>query len=374
MYRFTGKSDMDAAPVDDRQEKFSGTQEVREAHRFDAAKLEAYLADRIEGFQKPLEVRQFKGGQSNPTYQLITPNRKYVLRRKPPGKLLASAHAVDREYRIISALHPTGFPVPKPYLLCEDESIIGTMFYVMDCVEGRIYWGPMLPDQTPKQRSEIYDAMNDTFARLHNMDWQKLGLEDFGKPGNYVGRQVARWTKQYKASETDRIDEMEKLIEWLPQHLPTDARDSIVHGDYRLDNMILHPTEPKVIAVLDWELCTIGDPMADFTYHLMQWMMPEGTTTGGGTGSLLGADLAALGIPAMEAYTEAYCRRTNRAGVPNLNYYAAYNFFRLAGILQGIVGRVRDGTASNANAAQNAAAVRPLAERAWHFAKRAGAR
>jgi aminoglycoside phosphotransferase (APT) family kinase protein len=365
---------MSVAPVDDRQEKFSGTQEVREAHRFDAAKLEAYLAERIEGFQKPLEVRQFKGGQSNPTYQLITPNRKYVLRRKPPGKLLASAHAVDREYRIISALHPTGFPVPKPYLLCEDESIIGTIFYVMDCVEGRIYWGPMLPDQTPKQRGEIYDAMNDTFAHLHNMDWQKLGLEDFGKPGNYVGRQVARWTKQYKASESERINEMEKLIEWLPQHLPADARDSVVHGDYRLDNMILHPTEPRVIAVLDWELCTIGDPMADFTYHLMQWMMPEGTTTGGGTGSLLGADLSALGIPSMEAYTEAYCRRTNRASVPNLDYYAAYNFFRLAGILQGIVGRVRDGTASNANAAQNAAAVRPLAERAWHFAQRAGAR
>ena len=365
---------MDAAPLDDRQEKYSGTQEVREAHRFEAAKLEAYLAERIDGFQTPLEVRQFKGGQSNPTYQLITPNRKYVLRRKPPGKLLPSAHAVDREFRVISALYPTGFPVAKPYVLCEDEGVIGTIFYVMECVEGRIYWGPMLPDQSPKQRGEVYDAMNETFAKLHNMDWQKLGLEDFGKPGNYVGRQVARWTKQYKASETDRIDEMEKLIEWLPQHLPADARDSIVHGDYRLDNMILHPTEPKVVAVLDWELCTIGDPMADFTYHLMQWMMPEGTTTGGGTGSLLGADLAALGIPSMEAYTDAYCRRTNRTGVPNLDYYAAYNFFRLAGILQGIVGRVRDGTASNSNAAQNAAAVRPLAERAWYFAQRAGAR
>ena len=365
---------MDAAPLDDRQEKYSGTQEVREAHRFEAAKLEAYLAERIDGFQTPLEVRQFKGGQSNPTYQLITPNRKYVLRRKPPGKLLPSAHAVDREFRVISALYPTGFPVAKPYVLCEDEGVIGTIFYVMECVEGRIYWGPMLPDQSPKQRGEVYDAMNETFAKLHNMDWQKLGLEDFGKPGNYVGRQVARWTKQYKASETDRIDEMEKLIEWLPQHLPSDARDSIVHGDYRLDNMILHPTEPKVVAVLDWELCTIGDPMADFTYHLMQWMMPEGTTTGGGTGSLLGADLAALGIPSMEAYTDAYCRRTNRTGVPNLDYYAAYNFFRLAGILQGIVGRVRDGTASNSNAAQNAAAVRPLAERAWYFARRAGAR
>jgi len=364
---------MSQQPIDDRQEKFSGTKEVAEQHRFDVKKLEAYLAERIDGFEAPLEVRQFKGGQSNPTYQLVTPNRKYVLRRKPPGKLLASAHAVDREYKAISALHPTGFPVPKPYLLCEDESITGTIFYVMECVEGRIYWGPMLPDQTSKQRTEIYDAMNETLARLHNLDYEKIGLTDFGKPGNYVGRQISRWTKQYQLSETETIDEMNKLIEWLPAHLPADERNSVVHGDYRLDNMILHPTEPKVLAVLDWELCTIGDPMADFTYHLMQWMMPEGTTTGGGTGSLLGADLAKLGIPALEAYTQAYLKRTGRNEWPNLDYYAAYNFFRLAGILQGIVGRVRDGTASNANAAQNAAAVRPLAESAWHFAKRAGA-
>jgi aminoglycoside phosphotransferase (APT) family kinase protein len=356
--------------TDDRQNLFSGTKDVVERYRFDEKKLETYLAERIPGFQTPMEVRQFKGGQSNPTYQIVTPNRKYVLRRKPPGKLLPSAHAVDREYRIIAALHPTGFPVAKPYLLCEDESIIGTMFYVMDCVEGRIYWGPLLPDQTPKQRHDIYDAMNETFAKLHNMDWEKLGLQDYGKPGNYVGRQVARWTKQYKASETERIDEMEKLIEWLPQHLPTDARDSIVHGDYRLDNMILHPTEPKVIAVLDWELCTIGDPMADFTYHLMQWQMPGGVSSGG---SLLGVDFAAMGIPPIDEYTAMYCKRTNRETVPNMDYYAAYNFFRLAGILQGIVGRVRDGTAANANAAQNAAGVRPLAERGWHFAKRAGA-
>jgi len=356
--------------LDDRQEKFSGTKEVVERYRFDEKKLEAYLAERIEGFSAPLEVRQFKGGQSNPTYKLITPNRNYVLRRKPPGKLLPSAHAVDREYRIISALHPTGFPVAKPYLLCEDESVIGTMFYVMDCVEGRIYWGPLLPDQTPKQRAAIYDAMNETFAKLHGMDWEKLGLADYGKPGNYVGRQVSRWTKQYQLSESETIPEMNRLIDWLPRHLPTDARDSIVHGDYRLDNMILHPTEPKVIAVLDWELCTIGDPMADFTYHLMQWQMPGGVSSGG---SLLGADFQALGIPAMEEYTAMYCRRTGRATTPNLDYYAAYNFFRLAGILQGIVGRVRDGTAANANAAQNAAGVRPLAERAWHFAERAGA-
>ncbi len=248
-----------------------------------------------------------------------------------------------------------------------------TMFYAMDmdCVEGRIYWGPMLPDQTPQQRTKIYDAMNETFARLHNLDWEKLGLQDYGKPGNYVARQTARWTKQYKASETEHIDEMERLIEWLPQHLPTDARDSNVPGDYRLDNQIQHPTEPKVIAVLDWELSTIGDPLADFTYHLMQWQMPGGVSSGG---SLLDADFKALGIPDKDAYTAMYCHRTRRDQMPNMDYYAAYNFFRLAGILQGIVGRVRDGTAANANAAQNAAGVRPLAERAWHFAQRAGAK
>ena len=362
---------MAEAAIDDRQEKFSGTQDVREAHRFDASRLERYLAEHIEDFRAPLDVRQFKGGQSNPTYQLVTPNRKYVLRRKPPGKLLPSAHAVDREYRIISALYPTGFPVARPYLMCEDENVIGTIFYVMDYVEGRIYWGPLLPDQTPAQRTAIYDAMNETFARLHNLDWQALGLSDFGKPGNYVGRQIARWGKQYKASETERIDEMEQLIEWLPQHLPQDARDSIVHGDYRLDNMILHPTEPRVLAVLDWELSTIGDPMADFTYHLMQWQMPEGLTSGGG--GLLTADLAAMGIPSMEDYAATYLRRTHRAEAPNMNYYAAYNFFRIAAILQGIIGRVRDGTASSANATADAGPVRALAERGWEFARRAGA-
>ena len=354
----------------DRQQAFYGTQQVREQHRFDTVRLEQYL-ERIEGFSPPLTVRQFKGGQSNPTYQLITPTQTYVLRRKPPGKLLPSAHAVDREFLILSALHPTGFPVARPHLLCEDESIIGTMFYVMEHVEGRIYWGPLLPDQTPQQRHMIYDAMNETFARLHNLDWRSLGLDGFGKPGNYVARQIARWTKQYKASETEHIDEMEKLIEWLPQHLPEAPRDAIVHGDYRLDNMVLHPTKPQVLAVLDWELCTIGDPMADFTYHLMQWQMPgEGSNTGR---TLLNADLPSLGIPSMDEYTAWYLRRTIRQNLPELDYYAAYNFFRLAGILQGIVGRVRDGTAASAQGAENAARVRPLAERGWHFARRAGA-
>src|SRR6185503_5509052 len=292
-----------------REQANTGTDLVPEAQRFDEASLDRWMKANVAGYQGPLEVRKFKGGQSNPTYQLITPTKKYVLRRKPPGKLLPSAHAVDREYRIIAALHPTGFPVAKPYLLCEDESVIGTIFYVMDCVEGRIYWGPLLPDQTPEQRRAIYNAMSETFARLHNLDWRALGLEDYGKPGNYVARQISRWTKQYKASETERIDEMEKLIAWLPEHLPQAPRDSIVHGDYRLDNMILHPTEPKVIAVLDWELCTIGDPMADFTYHLMQWQMPGGVSSGGAT--LLSADLTSLGIPSMDEYTAWYLRRTN---------------------------------------------------------------
>ncbi len=362
---------MTHAESDDRQEKFSGTKEVTEIHRFDEKKLEAYLAGRIEGFTGPLEVRQFKGGQSSPTYQLITPNGKYVLRRKPPGKLLPSAHAVDREYRVISALHPTGFPVAKPYLLCTDDSVVGTMFYVMDYVEGRIYWNPLLPGCRPKERRAIYEAMNETLARLHKLDYMKLRLEDFGKPGAYITRQISRWTKQYQLSETETIPEMNRLIEWLPANVPPQEYNSIVHGDYRLDNMILHPTEPKVLAVLDWELSTIGDPMADFTYHLMQWVMPQRDPSS--PASLAGFDLGPLGIPAMEEYAAMYCRNVGRTNVPNLDYYTSYNFFRLAAILQGIVGRVRDGTAANVNAASNTDAVRALADMAWRYAERAGA-
>src|SRR5215471_9935434 len=359
-------------PAPNRQETFSGTKDVTPAHRFDVKKLEAYLADRIDGFQTPMQVRQFRGGQSNPTYQLITPNRKYVLRRKPPGKLLPSAHAVDREFRAISALHPTGFPVAKPYLLCEDDSVIGTMFYVMECVEGRVVWESAIPGAEKKERWAIYDAMNETIARLHTIDYEKIGLGDFGKPGAYVARQISRWTKQYLASETETIAEMNKLIEWLPAHLPPEGKPSVVHGDYRLDNMILHPTQPKVLAVIDWELCTIGDPMADFTYHLMQWMMMPGGGSAG-TQTLVSSNLEELGIPTLDEYIDMYMKRTGRTERPDMNYYAAYNFFRLGGILQGIVGRVRDGTAASANAASTASAVRPLAQRAWHFAKRAGA-
>ncbi len=353
-----------------RQEMFSGTKDVGESHKFDEARLNAYLEAHVDGYRGPLTVRQFKGGQSNPTYQLITPEKRYVLRRKPPGKLLKSAHAVDREFKVISALNKVDFPVPKAHILCEDESVLGTMFYVMDFVEGRIFWEPTLPSLEPRERGAIYDAMNETLARLHLVDYNAIGLEEFGRSGNYFTRQISRWTKQYQLSETEEIVEMNRLIEWLPENIPAENSESIVHGDYRLDNMILHPTEPRVLAVLDWELSTTGHPLGDFTYHLLQWRMPS---IDGSGNALVENDLSALGIPSEEEYTAAYCRRTGRDRIEHLDFYFAYNFFRLAGILQGIVGRVRDGTASSAHAAQNASQVRPLAETAWAFAKSAGA-
>mgnify|MGYP001197197273 FL=1 len=356
-----------------RQEQFSGTKEVAESHRFDVARLEAYMAGHVEGFKGPLTVNQFKGGQSNPTYQLVTPARKYVLRRKPPGKLLPSAHAVDREYKVITALNGVGFPIPRTYCLCEDDSVIGTAFYIMDMVEGRVLWEPLLPAQDPATRWKIYDSLNETMARLHMVDYEAIGLGDFGKPGNYFMRQISRWSKQYVASETETIVEMNRLMEWLPENVPQDDSTSIVHGDYRLDNTILHPTEPRVIAVLDWELSTLGHPLGDFTYSCMQWVMP-GQGTGGGTGSIATADLKSLGIPTLEEYIRMYCERTNRSGIDNLDFYFAYNFFRLAGILQGIAGRVRDGTASSEHAKQMSQNVRPLALEAWKYAQRAGAR
>lgn len=364
--RRKGQDMTDANPTD----LFSGTKEVAESHKFDEAKLAAWMEKHVEGYKGPLTVRQFKGGQSNPTYQLITPTKKYVMRRKPPGKLLPSAHAVDREYRVISALYPLGFPVARPYGLCEDESVTGTMFYIMDMVEGRIIWDATLPDYTPEQRTAIYEAKVSTFAALHNVDWKKAGLEGFGKEGDYVARQVHRWTKQYQMSETTKIPEMDKLIDWLPKNIPPGETTTIVHGDYRIDNMILHPTEPKVIAVLDWELSTLGDPLADFTYHLMSWVMPSSDPQ---RPSIAGvADKPGYGIPSKEQYVARYCELTGRDGLPELDYYFAYNAFRLAGILQGIVGRVRDGTASNAAAAQNEGRVAPLAKFAYDCALRAG--
>lgn len=352
------------------QELFTGTKEVAETHRFDEARLAEWMTANVEGYEGPLEVRQFKGGQSNPTYQLVTPSRKYVMRRKPPGKLLPSAHAVDREFRVISALHPLGFPVARPYGLCEDEGIVGTMFYIMDMVEGRILWDGTLPGMDPAERRAIYEAKCRTFADLHMVDWRKAGLEGFGKEGDYIARQTHRWTKQYIASETDKIPEMDALIDWLPKNVPPGDRTTIVHGDYRLDNMILHRTEPRVIAVLDWELCTLGDPLADFTYHLMNWVMPSSDPARGALADI--ADLGAHGIPTMEEYTAMYCARTGRDGLPEVDFYFAYNAFRLAAICQGIVGRVRDGTANSAQAASMAERVGPLARFAASCARKAG--
>jgi aminoglycoside phosphotransferase (APT) family kinase protein len=348
-----------------REQLNTGTKEVAESHRFDESRLAAWMQANVEGYAGPLEVRQFKGGQSNPTYQLVTPTKKYVMRRKPPGKLLPSAHAVDREFRVISALYPTGFPVARPYGLCVDESVIGTMFYIMDMVEGRILWDQTLPSYQPAERHAIYMAKLKTLADLHNTDYVKVGLSDFGRPGNYFARQIDRWTKQYRASETERREEVERLIEWLPQTVPDDDQTTIVHGDYRLDNMVLHPTEPRVIAVLDWELSTLGNPLADFTYLLMNWVNGSISTI---------PDLKAHGIPTIDEYVAEYCRLTGRDGLPDLNWYFAYNAFRLTGILQGIVGRVRDGTANSPQAAANAERVPLLAKAAWAFAQKAGAR
>jgi aminoglycoside phosphotransferase (APT) family kinase protein len=357
----------------DRQATYTGTKEVAAPLRFDTARLEAYLTANAAGFKGPLEVRQFKGGQSNPTYMLETPARKYVLRRKPPGKLLPSAHAVDREFKVISALHAQGFPAAEPVIYCADESITGTAFYVMGFVEGRVIWVPDMPDSNPAERAAVFDAMNATLARLHSYDPAAIRLADYGRGENYVARQVDRWSKQYRASETEKIDEMERIMEWLPSHLPPASPVRLVHGDYRLDNMILHPSEPRVLAVLDWELSTLGDPLADFTYHCMQWHMPHSDSSAG-TGSLVGLDLKALGIPALSDYVDAYVARTGLDPRRYLAVYSAYNFFRLAAILQGIVGRVRDGTATNENAPARAQMVRPLAATAWEFAREAGAR
>ncbi len=342
-----------------------GTKPVAEAHRFDESRLAAWMEANVEGYAGPLEVRQFKGGQSNPTYQRVTPGQTYVMRRKPPGKLLPSAHAVDREFKVISALYPTGFPVAKPYGLCLDESVTGTIFYVMAMVEGRILWDQTLPDYAPAERHAIFMAKLKTLADLHNVDHQAVGLGDFGRPGNYFARQIDRWTKQYRASETEKIDEVERLIAWLPGSVPTDDVTTIVHGDYRLDNMVLHPTEPRVIAVLDWELSTLGNPLADFTYLLMNWVNGAIATI---------PDLEAHGIPTVDEYVAEYCRLTGRNGLPELDWYFAYNAFRLVGILQGIVGRVRDGTANSPMALERAARIPGLAQMAWHFAQKAGAR
>ncbi len=338
----------------------------------DAARLEAFLAARLPGFEGPLRLRQFKGGQSNPTYLVETPTRRYVLRRKPPGKLLPSAHAIDREFRVIRALHAQRFPVAEPMLYCDDDGIAGTPFYVMRHVEGRVIWEPHLPAAQRTERTAVYDAMNAALARLHSFDPEAIGLADFGRGDNYVARQVDRWSRQYYASETGEIEEMERLIGWLPANLPPPGPVRLVHGDYRLDNIILARSEPAIVAVLDWELSTLGDPLADLAYHLMQWDMPP-SESGCGVGTLVGHDLDRLGIPARGDYVEAYATRTGLDPRPHLPVYLAYNFFRLAAIFQGITGRVRQGTATSENAAAMEPLVRPLAVKAWAFARDAGA-
>ena len=341
-------------------EQFIGTMPVAERHRFDVASLERYMRANVEGFSGALEVEQFKGGQSNPTFMLKAGGKSYVLRRKPPGKLLPSAHAVDREYRVITALHGTEVPVARTYCLCEDESVIGTIFYIMDYVHGRVLWDQTLPGMTPQQRRAIFEEMNRVIAALHRVDYERVGLADYGKPGNYIERQINRWIKQYRASETERIEAMENLIEWLPKNIPAGDETTIVHGDYRLDNTIFHPTEARMLAVLDWELSTLGHPLADFAYHCMYWRLTAGEFRG-----IAGVDLKSLGIPAEEEYVEMYCRRTGRGGIEHWDFYLAYNMFRLAGILQGIMGRVKDGTAASAHAAEQGKRARPMAEAGW---------
>ena len=341
-------------------EEFIGTMPVQERHRFDVERLAQYLSANIEGFAGPLQVGQFEGGQSNPTFLLITPTRRYVLRRKPPGKLLPSAHAVDREYRVITALRQANIPVARSWVLCMDDSVIGTAFYVMEYVDGRVLWDQSLPKMSPAERAAIYDEMNRVIAALHKVDYHAIGLDDYGKPGNYLERQISRWTKQYRASETEKIEAMEKLIEWLPQHIPPQDETSVVHGDYRLDNVIFHRSEPRILAVLDWELSTLGHPLADFAYHCMYWRLTPGEFRGIG-----GLDLLALGIPSEEEYVAAYCRRTGRTRIEHWDYYMAYNMFRLAGIVQGIMGRVVEGTAVSEQALESGKRARPLAEAAW---------
>jgi aminoglycoside phosphotransferase (APT) family kinase protein len=352
-------------------EEMMGTKPVSERQRFDTQALGNWLAQHVEDYPGGAPtVEQFKGGQSNPTFKLSAGGRHYVLRAKPgpAARLLPSAHAIDREFRVMDALHKAGFPVARQYALCLDESVIGRAFFVMEYVEGRVLWDQSLPGMTREQRAAIYDELNRVIAQLHTVDYTSIGLADYGKPGNYFARQIERWTKQYQASQTETIAAMDQLIAWLPQHIPPGIDSAIVHGDYRLDNMIFHPTEPRILAVLDWELSTLGHPAADFSYHCLSWHIPPGKFRG-----IAGLDLDGLGIPKLDDYIAAYSHRTGRTiRREDFDFYLAYNLFRLAGIMQGIMKRYVDGTASSAQALENGKAARPMAEMAWQFAQRAG--
>ena len=348
----------------------TGSGPIASRHQIDVDALATWLAAQVPGFEGPLTLEQFKGGQSNPTYKLITPSRTYVMRAKPgpAARLLPSAHAIEREFRVLKALAGTDVPVGEVICLCQDESVIGRAFYIMAFVDGRVYWEQSLPGLAPTERARIYDEMNRVISALHQVDYQAIGLGDFGKPGNYFARQIGRWSKQYLASQTEPIAEMNRLIDWLPAHVPTGDETSIVHGDFRLDNMIFSRDEPKVMAVLDWELSTLGHPLADFSYHCMGYHIPPDQFRG-----IAGLDLGALGIPDEAEYMARYCRRTGRNRIEHWDFYLAYNCFRLAAILQGIMKRVVDGTAASAEAEQAGKRARPLAKLAWQFAERVGA-
>lgn len=354
----------------------TSAQPMPSAHSVNTAALNAWLSANLTGFEGPISLEMFKGGQSNPTYKLVTPRKNYVMRTKPGpvAKLLPSAHAIEREFKVMQGLYGTDVPVPQMHVLCEDESIIGRAFYVMEHIEGRVLWDQTLPGQSSAERTAIYDEMNRVIAALHTVKFAERGLETYGRPGNYFERQIGRWSKQYIASVTQPIDAMDKLMAWLPAHMPASAKDeskvSIVHGDYRLDNLMFHPTEPRVVALLDWELSTLGHPLADFSYLCMGWHIPPGTFRGIG-----GVDIAALGIPSEDENIRRYCDRTGLATPADLksdwNFYLAYNMFRIAAILQGIAKRVEAGTASSDQAKANGAGARPMAELAWKFAQRA---
>jgi len=343
---------------------------VQAAAEIDTTRLQRYLSATISGFQGPLEVRQFSGGQSNFTYLLTTPNQRYVLRRRPPGLLSKSAHAVDREFRVLGALAGSGVAVPEPLAYCVDETVLGSAFYVMHHVAGRTFWDCRMPDLSPDERAALFDSANETLARLHGVDYAALGLADYGRPGNYFERQIARWSVQYEASKTSDIAEMDKLVAWLPRALPPDdGQRVLLHGDYSFHNLLIHPSEPRVVAVLDWELSTLGHPLGDLTYHTMEWYRPPGVDT---RGTLRDADLQALGIPTLERYIARYAERTGLCFDGRWHFYRAFNLFRTAAILQGIVKRMANGQA-NATAGEVAHLIVPLAAAAWHSACEGGA-
>ena len=338
----------------------STSRPIAAQHVFDPAPLAEYmhaLGLRLSGTPR---VEQFAGGQSNPTYLVTAGDDRYVLRRRPPGALLPSAHAIDREYRVMGALAQSGIPVPKVHTLCDDPLVIGTAFFLMEFVPGRVFWDPTLPGVAAPERAALYGEMNRVIAALHALDTQSIGLADYGRPGNYLARQIDRWTRQYRAAETERIDAMERLIEWLPLHVPSSDETTLVHGDYRIDNLIFHPTQPRILAVLDWELSTLGHPLADFAYHVMTWRVTADEFRG-----ILGADLAGLGIPDESAYVRAYCSRTGRSALAEWDYYLAFNMFRMAAILQGILARAMQGNATSPEAVATGRRARPMAEAGW---------